>query len=642
MARQYKKLLEPILFHGILLKNRMICAQSLPHFIQGSEPYPTDTMIQYVGNLAKNGAAVIILPFCSMSDRNAAMMPDGKRFPMFDYSDPCLETSLTRMCELVHFYGSKLSIQLGLDEIPDLEGCCAQPEEVTPEQMRNFAGAFAQRAMFFQKLGFDMVSLQMGLRGHTHVGLAAFLSPLSNSRTDIYGGSVAGRARFPLEVCKAIRESCGTNFLIDATIIGEEEPGGITVADTVEFAKLAEGLIDILQIRPHNGDLAHPTGFNLDPREPLTLHVAEAVVQSGVDMLVAPVAGFQDPEQNEEFLRQGRAHMISMARAFIADPEYGSKLRQGCAEDIIPCIRCAKCHVPFIDGPWVFRCSVNPTAGLAQYLSPSRATVAAKKVAVVGGGPAGMLAAITAAKDGHRVTLYEKTPVLGGQLIHSDYAAFKWPLKAYKDYLIRQIKKMGVQLKLGTVASPALLTEEVFDHVIAAVGAIPRQPSYPIDASSCVYTPLETFGREAELGRNIAVIGGSDIGTETALYLAEAGHIVTVLTRNQHLAYNATIVHYKGSFERRWKANPNFSSVVGTTVKEVTGNVVYYLEADGSEHQLAVDAVVVSSGMDPCSSEALSFYGVGQGFSVAGDCVRTGNVQSATRSAYAAAKSIGY
>ena len=635
------KLLEPILLGDVLIKNRMICAQSLPHYLQGSESYPTETMIQYIGNLAKNGAGIIIIPYCAQENRNNVPMPDARTFPMFDYTDPCLETHLTRIAELVHFYGAKLSIQLGLGEIPNLETWMENPDTLTDMQMTSIQEEIVKRAVFFQHIGFDMVSLQMGLQGKAPVGLASMLSPRTNHRTDIYGGSVEDRSRFPLEICRAIKKRCGRSFLIDVTVIGEETgPGGIQATDTVEFAHLAEDCIDVLQIRAGNGDLAHPTGFNFTKEEPPSLQVAQAVKHSGAKILVATVGGLQDPVFNEAILEAGKVDMISMARAFICDPQYGEKIRQG-RTDIVPCIRCAKCHVPNLNGPWLFHCSVNPRAGLEQYLHRDpREPREPKNVAVIGGGPAGMKAAITAAERGHCVTLFEQRDHLGGQLVHSDYAIFKWPLKAYKDYLIKQLRICNVTLWLNTKATPEGLKNQGFSHIIAALGAVPHIPDQLEISDSQILTIEHVFHPNASIGKRVVVIGGSDIGTETALYLAEHGHDVTVLTRQQRLAENATVVHYRGSFEQRWQNNTRFHGITEATTFRVASNVVYYYDKMNCTHSLEADTIIACTGMAPLRQEALEFYGISDGFDIIGDCCEIGNVQTCTRMAYAAASQV--
>jgi len=354
MGIKYYNLLSPIKINDVILKNRMMSPQALPHFLQGPETYPADALITHLSNIAKNGAAIVVCNSWSGIRDRKSIMGDAAVFPMFDYSDPSIENYVCQLVDAVHFYGSKIAVQLGLSGTPGMEPAFENPSLMTRDMMNAIIEGTLKELKLYQKLGFDMVSLQMGFFGRSHIGMSRFLSPLTNNRIDEYGGSVDNRARFPLEICRRIKENCGKNFLVAVQVIGEDVGvGGTTVEDTLAFAKLAEGIVDILEIRGGDGKLAHPTGFNLIKENPATLHVAEAVKKSGAKIVVAPVGGYQDPDLNEEFIRSGKADMISIGRAFICDPNYGRKIYEGRGDDIVPCVRCAKCHVPYLSGPWL-------------------------------------------------------------------------------------------------------------------------------------------------------------------------------------------------------------------------------------------------------------------------------------------------
>ena len=251
---------------------------------------------------------------------------------------------------------------------------------------------------------------------------------------------------------------------------------------------------------------------------------------------------------------------MAVGRQFICDSDYGRKILEDRPEDIVPCQRCAKCHVPYEKGPWIFVCSGNPKMGLMNRLGHMLEPPAyRKKVAVVGGGVAGMEAALTARDRGHQVTLFEATDALGGQLRHADYPEFKWPLRNFRDYMIRQVLKSNIDLHLGEAATPELIRAGGYDAVILALGALPARPPIPGAEGENVWMPIDVYGHEGELGRKVTVIGGGEIGAETGLYLAECGHQVTLLTRQDRVAPNATCTHYREMFEERWEAEPNFT-----------------------------------------------------------------------------------
>lgn len=650
MSRQFQYLLSPIQIGSHILKSRMIAPQALPHYLQGSEPYPSEAIIHHVSNIAKNGAAIVAFGAWDDTDQRKAG-GTASHFPMFDYSDPSNETYVCKLVDCIHFYDSLASIYLMPLEMPNFQpkpsmdkpfpmwfSPVEKVSEITQTMMQDMIDLAVKKALYFQQLGFDMISLQMSYREFMHIGLSKFFSPLTNDRTDEYGGDAVGRGKLALDMCRAIKAACGKDFLIDLWIAGEEEPGGITAEDTVSFAKAAEGIVDILQIRGGNINPVHPTGFNSCESEPITLHVAKKVKESGAKLVVAAAGGYGNPRYNERFIAEGMLDMVAIGRQFICDSNYGIKIYEDRPEDIVPCQRCAKCHVPYEKGPWIFVCSGNPTMGIADRLdkmvSPA---VCPKKVAVVGGGIAGMEATLEASRRGHRVTLYEKSSQLGGQLLHADYPEFKWPLRNFKDYMIRQVLKANITLKLGTEATPAVIAAEGYDAVIVAIGAEPKNLNIPGADSKKVVMPIAVYGHEEELGKNIVVAGGGEIGAETGLYLAECGHHVTLLTRQDRVAPDATCTHYREMFEERWLREKNFHFFTNVQIESVTDTGVIYRDKAGALCELPADNVVISGGRASDTEFALSFYGSANDFFLVGDCKTPGNVQKCMRMAYAAA-----
>lgn len=656
MVNRYPHLLSPLKVRNVILKNRMYASKALPHFIQGPENYPAAPTIEYYANLARNGAAVVT---CKSDDvkcsRSEIKSRDGRHMAIYSADDPACQNYWSQLTAAIHYYGAKACISLHRQEPEEGYGISALTQEeidameghyrlfpcreMTRDEIHALAELFAQKALQFKKLGFDMCNVYMAYRSSI---LSCALSPATNHRTDEYGGSLENRCRLPLEVCAAIKKACGDDFLVEAQISGDEYEGGYTLEDTIGFAKLAEeqGVIDILHIRGRDGSDSHPTGFNSRPGWNWTLHIAEELKKHVSKLIIAPNGGYQDLQRNEQILAEGKADMLVMGRAFICDYDYLQKAVEGRGEDVVPCIRCNKCHVASLDGPWVSGCSVNPRMGMDYFFQDFvKPAAASRKVAVVGGGPAGMAAAMYAAQRGHQVTLFEARPILGGQLFHSDYASFKWPLRQYKDFLIAQIYKQGVEVRLNTKATPELIAGH-FDAVICATGAVPKRPPIPGAELPGVTLALDVYGHEAALGRRVAVVGGSETGTETGMYLAGAGHEVTVLTRQNALATDATPIHYLEMFRDAWEALDGFSSIVNAVTTAVTENSVTYRLSDGSVHTLDCDSVVVCGGMRPLQDEAMSFGGLTPLYFTAGDCVQPANVRECVRAAFAAANNI--
>ena len=289
---------------------------------------------------------------------------------------------------------------------------------------------------------------------------------------------------------------------------------------------------------------------------------------------------------------------------------------------------------------------------------------------IIGGGPAGMRAALVARQRGHEVTLFEKKEVLGGQLIHADYASFKWPLKNYKDWLIYQMNKQGIDVRLGYAPTPEDISVENFDAVIAALGAVPKKPGIPGDDASGIWSPIDVFGNEEKLGKHVVVVGGSETGVETALYLCEHGHNVTVLSRQKELATDANQIHYISGLRTYYSEQENFQFACNATTTAVDANHVTFTikkpvppkpmggmspipvmlmpEKNGKQsaypedgtYTITCDSVVVCGGVAGETSTALSYSDCAPQFFVIGDCDKPGRVYECTRAAYAAASQI--
>jgi len=632
-SNRYSHLLSPIKIGNVILKNRMMATRSLPSHMQGPENYPTDPVMSHVAGVARNGAAVVTLS------------PEK-----FNLDDTSVQNYIAQLTDAIHFYGAKANVALTQFQEPrgysisDISPAptsgqmkyfmFGQSKEMPVDMIKKMNEDFGKLAKRYQDLGFDMACIYMSYRSSI---FATTLSPALNKRKDQYGGSNENRVRIIVELCEAIKKACGRDFLIDAQVSGEEEAGGYTLEDLIDYAKLFEGYIDILQLRGNDLPSSHPMGHNSKKGKPITLRYAEAVKKSGAKVVVAPVGGYQDLDLNEEFISSGKTDMIAMARAFICDPEYGEKAYEGRGDDVVPCILCNKCHGN-IHTPNLDVCSVNPELGFAHKIDRMiKVPATSRKVAVIGGGPAGMKAAIVAAERGHKVTLYEKSDTLGGQLRHTEYASFQWPLKDYRDYLIRQMKKNGIDVQLKTAATPEMIKAKKYDAVLVAVGAEPIIPNIPGVNGKNVHNVVDVYGNDKALGKNIVVIGGDQIGAETGMYLAENGHTVTVLTGSKEL------MKVEGSHQEidLYLDMKSFSFITEATTMSISEGKVIYVDAKGNEKSIQADSVVIYGGFKPRQDEALKFSGSADRFFTIGDCQEVGGmVRACTRSAFAAASQI--
>jgi len=419
-----------------------------------------------------------------------------------------------------------------------------------------------------------------------------------------------------------------------------EDVRGFSLDNAISTAREFEGLADILFFKVAGGLTNHPNSFNQEKGKPEAIQVSQALKESGVKMTVVPNGGFRDPELNEKVIASGKADMIGMARAFISEPEYSQKAHEGRGEDMVPCIMCNKCHGVSFTGPWFSVCSVNPKLGIPAAIKAIGPPVSRKKVAVIGGGPGGMKAALIASERGHKVTLYEMSDSLGGLLRHSDYSPLKWALKDFKDYLIRQVEKAGIEVVLRTEATPNMIRNENYDAIMVAIGADPVIPRIPGANGSHVWNVGSVYPNESKLGKNVVVIGGGDIGAETGMFLANAGHAVTALTIESELMKPGG-PHVKEIQIDLYKRMDNFSYITRAKTTAISRGKVTYIDDRGKERSIRADSVVIYAGLKPKQDEAMKYSGSANRVLFLGDCTgKAGNVQKTMRSAYFTASQI--
>lgn len=660
MKNAYPHLLEPIRIGKFILKNRMQSSNSLPHFSQGPEEYPAEgTMAHFIGR-ARTGAAFVT--FAGVED--TYQMPplpdtlDMSHFPEFDMRNAKCQNYMVEMVEAMHYTGSIVSGSLFSanrtyryeNESGEVEAVDANPQgpvtdssgmsgsigdDVPAENLYKIAKSYGQRTALYKRLGFDAVTIHMSYRAQVPGQL---LSPLTNFRTDEFGGSFENRCRFPLLMLEEIKKVAGNDMLIEIQFSAEEPEGGYTLEEGLEFLKKAQKYVDIVQVRAADGDYNHPIPFELNPTP--FLELTAKIKEANLDFVVSNVGGYFDPEIADRAIAEGKLDMVAMARAWISNPDYGDKVYEGRKDDIVPCLRCNKCHGRGKNDIMTTCCSVNPKFGFEVvdrflYKEPGKS----KEIAVIGGGPGGMRTALYLAERGHKVTIYEKEQELGGAIRHADYIPFKWTLRDYKNYLIHQVHKHGIKVVLGTAATPEMV-EDRYDAVIAAVGAQPVIPGIPGAKGENVTVATDAIMHSEKIGKNVVVIGGGEVGVETGMFLAQKGHSVTVIEMRDQLAADTTVMHYRSMFTDAWEAIPDFHYVLNATAKEIAADHVTYTDKDGVDHDLPADSVILSVGMRSKADEALSFYGTNPGFYMVGDCRKPGTIQTTNRSAYVISQNI--
>ncbi len=691
MSNRYELLLSPIQVGNVLLKNRMVSTAGIPHMLQGTEEFPTDRLISHLANRAKNGASAVYLNFAMRTEGESGGPPTkpgeiAMTFPPHDTAVNIAKTSahnyLCQLIDAIRYYesiaitqpmgsytrvdghgreGSPFAVgkiegtpqhgggppSISSDPIEQLrqeqEQCRGRSvDHITKKQIQEFIDSTVENAKILKQFGFEMFSFHNAYHNGT---MAEFWSTHTNHRMDEYGGSAKNRARLMIEVMDAMKQTFGRDFPLEILI--SVDGLGVNRGDTFELAKLLEGKVDILHVRHGDKDPQHPTGFTSSREHPCpnldaAAALKESIMARGGSIKVGVSAGLQNPDFNEKIIRENKADIICMSRAWICDSEYGKKIYEGRGEDVTPCIRCNKCHVPNDSDKFRAFCSVNPRIGMEFKLDQMIAPVTKKKkVAIVGGGPAGMKCAVTCAQRGHDVTLYEKKEQLGGQLFHADYPSFKWPLADFNHWLINQTYKSGVNVCLNTMATKKLLGKEDYDDVVVAIGPKFKTPNLPISEGAKTMLCIDVYGHETELPHEIVVIGGSETGTETGMYLAEKGHHVTVMTRQDMLAADAPHAHYVVMMLDAYENLEGFEYVRSLQkYVSVDENGVTYLDKDGRERYIPADLVVLSGGVGAVPEECAKFYGSGKHIHYIGDCYRPGDVHKAVTAGFATGNQI--
>ena len=656
MSKKYQHLLSPLRIGSKVVKNRMTAANYKKHFIQGGEEYPTENVITHFVNKAKNGAAIVCFPGIEFASR----VPGDHYMPPYNVSNNFNQHYVCQVADGIHLFNGLCLAPLMLN-LPMTVGSSFEPGKMPEfydvsdgvlsmyimgdpfcemfgqhyskpypvEALKDAARVTVEQSLLLKSLGIDGII----------IGNTRFLSPLTNKRRDEYGGSLENRMRFIMDVCRAVKEACGQDFIISTNItVPEPQEGGWTLEDAIEACKMLEGLADIVGIYGDEIDPRHVTQF--EPKMPYA--EACAAIRAGIAdrpnrVIIETMGGYTDPDDMEEIIANGTADLISMARAFIADPQFGTKVYEGRAEDITPCLRCNKCHRSGGSDPWIDSCSVNPTWGYEHKIKRLfDDPTSVKRVGIVGGGPAGMRLAIMLRERGHQVDLYEKTDALGGLLKCAKGVSFKWPLDSYKDYLIRQTYKHGVNVHLNCAPTVEQLNREEFDYVVAAVGSEPAMPPIPgIDAPN-VISAVDAYATLDKLGHSVVVVGGGEIGVETGMHLSEQGFAVTVLEMTDTLAADCTPTHYRSLFIRAWEkdeAEHGLKMLTNARVTAISSEGVTYVDAEGAETTVPADTVVISAGMKPKMDEALSYAAAGDSFYLLGDCKKVANLLTLNKAA---------
>ena len=510
---------------------------------------------------------------------------------------------------------------------------------MNPDMMDEIADCFASTAKNAKDLGFDMVFMHFG-----HGWLAPqFLSPLYNKRTDEYGGCFENRAKFPLLILERVRQAVGKNYPVDMRISAVEcVEGSIEFEDTLKFIKLAEPLIDTVQISA-GLDINHEGNVHM-ATTPFKKHAPNAeyagIVKKNVHIPVSVVGAIMNPFIAEDLIASGTVDFVAFGRSFIADPGWPNKAKDGFTEDIVPCIRCLQCYHISTNRKNV-GCSVNPRYANESFISkkPEKAQKK-KKIAVIGAGPAGIIAALTCKKRCHDVILFEKTERPGGALSYVAKEHYKEDIRSYLHYLTGQLNKSGIDIRYNTPATPEMIKTFGPEALFVAIGAEPFSPPIKGIDNNKVMGFLDFLQNGNCPGEDIVVLGGGMIGAEIALELAELkGKNVSIVELLGTIASQGNML-YKIALRQKMDMVKNLTVYLETTCTEINSQGVLTISKDSKEKILKADTVIIAAGVKSNKAFAESFYGIVPDTFVIGDCERAASIMEAVFDGYAMASLI--
>ena len=642
----YKHVFTPLRVGGTTLKNRVEFAPMVCDFTDSSGE-ATQRYIDFVEMQAEAGVALIHLGATPVNWDTAPDYPSE-----IDVTSDLKLNHLKLLAEAAHTHNAKLSCELvhagrgvGADLIKADWGIAptAMPlpdkypyiREMNQKDIEATIRDYAGCANRLYRCGFDGVLIH-GAHGNL---IAQFLSPLTNHRTDLYGGSFENRCRFPLMVLKAVREAVGPEFIVELRISGDEiVPGGMRVGEVIDFLKLAQDYIDLVTVSAglivdRNAFFyAMPPYFR--PRG-VNVPLARQVKQCPDIRIPVSVVGGISVDMAEQIIAEGSADMVAIARAFLADPQMLRKCYRGKPEDVRPCLRCWGCA-----GYGHVQCAVNPQMGRTERYARVTQAETKKKVVVVGGGVAGTQAARTLAERGHDVVLFEKKDRLGGLLNDIDKLPFKDDMLRHTAWLIRTTMDCGADIRLNTAATPALVMAEKPDAIVVAVGGMPLRPPIPgLDGPNVVNVLDVDSGRKKISGR-VVVCGGGLSGCESALALAMEGCQVTVVDMIPEAQFATGAMDITRAMLLMLMEEHHVVKLGDHIVRSIDRDGVHIEGRDWRYATLEADYVVDALGMTNDPSIADAYVDLIPDVYVVGDAYRAGNIKAANLSAYNAAANI--
>jgi len=607
---RYKRLFEPRKIGEMVVPNRIVMAPMGPGTMQNPDGGFSQRLRDYYEARARGGVGLIMTGATLMTRVTNC---EGRKAGSTLFLDATYVGGASELCDAVHRHGARICVQLTpgegrlfsyRGEIPvapsdGLKGVWnprTLSRAATKEEIERIVRDYGYAARLAKAAGFDAIEI----RAYGGYFLDQFMSTLWNQRMDEYGGNLDGRLRLLMQAIESVRRSVGKDFpLIVKFTPAHFLEGGRDLEEGLEIARrLEKAGVDAL----HVDKGCYEVWFHAIPPVHMPLANQLELVKAVKEVVKIPVIANGnlgiDPEVAERALEAGKTDFIGLGRPLLADPEWPNKVRKGELGNIKPCIGCMwGCLKRIFDGKYV-SCAVNPQTGMEREFQIEGAVVR-KSVLVVGGGPGGMEAARVAALRGHRVTLCEKNPFLGGALRLASAPSFKKRMGLLTDYYARQLATLGVSVELEREMDVDSIVGAKADAVVVAVGAEPVVPArVPGITGNHVHTAEELLlgkVRAERLGERVVIVGGGEVGCETALHLAEqgGGQSIKIIEMLGQILPEA-FISVKLLLERRLEES-GIRVLCRTRLVGVDAGRIH-VEAEGAEKEIDADSVVLAMG----------------------------------------------
>lgn len=642
MERKYPHLSQPITLGNVTFRNRMFASPIGATDID-KDCVPGERTRAFYELRAKGGAAAV-----TMSELVVHPETDGSHMLHLDLATVGSLAAFTFTADAIKRHGAVPSVEFshsgqyagtymadknkkqGLTQYgpsDDVRPDGMKVTSLTKKQIADIVKRYGETAILAKRAGFEMIMIH---GGHTWL-LNQFISPYFNHRTDEYGGSFENRMRFTLEVLKEVRNAVGPMFPIEFRMSGSELfEGGYDLDEGVRIAQAVEPYVDLIHVSAGSYQFGffrtHPSMF---AEHGVNVYLAEEI-KKHVSKPVATIGALNDPEQMEEIIASGKADVVYMGRALLADPYLPQKVMSGNDDKIVKCLRCFTCMA---ERPTTQtrRCTVNPLIGREIEGTEVLPAAVKKKVLVVGGGVAGLKAAVTAALRGHKVILCEKSDKVGGILKCEQAIDFKQEMYQLGLSLEAQAIEAGVEIRCNTEVTPEYAEAENADVMILAVGSNPIVPPLKgMDGDNVVIVNNYYLEKE-KVGDSVVVLGGGLAGCEAAIHLAQEGKKVHLVEMRDQLAPDANIRHrpiLMQMIEKYVEAHTGYQGM------EVTKDGVLCKDAQGKEVLVPGKSVICAVGQRANRSVVDELRNCAPVVREIGDCVRPSNITNAIYMGY--------